>query len=210
MAKKKVIEQEVINENIQDSPLEFVMGDRFATYAKYVIQDRAIPDVRDGLKPVQRRIIYSMYLEGNTFNKPTRKCAHAVGNVMGKFHPHGDTSIYSALARMSQEWKVRLPLIDFQGNNGSIDGDSPAAYRYTEARLSEVANELVRDLDKQTVDMQLTFDDTNLEPIVLPARFPNLLVNGSEGIAVAVATDIPPHNLREVIDATIYLSLIHI
>lgn len=204
MAKKKVIEQEVINENIQDSPLEFVMGDRFATYAKYVIQDRAIPDVRDGLKPVQRRIIYSMYLEGNTFNKPTRKCAHAVGNVMGKFHPHGDTSIYSALARMSQEWKVRLPLIDFQGNNGSIDGDSPAAYRYTEARLSEVANELVRDLDKQTVDMQLTFDDTNLEPIVLPARFPNLLVNGSEGIAVAVATDIPPHNLREVIDATIY------
>lgn len=204
MAKKKTVEEAVVNENIQSSPLEFIMGDRFATYAKYVIQDRAIPDVRDGLKPVQRRIIYAMYLDGNVSSKPTRKCAHTVGAVMGKFHPHGDSSIYLAMARMSQEWKVRLPLIDFQGNNGSIDGDQPAAYRYTEARLSEVADELIRDLDKKTVDMQLTFDDTMLEPVVLPARFPNLLVNGSEGIAVAVATDIPPHNLREVIDATIY------
>lgn len=203
MAKKKEVE-EVINENIQSSPLEFVMGDRFATYAKYVIQDRAIPDVRDGLKPVQRRIIYAMYLDGNVYSKPTRKCAHTVGAVMGKFHPHGDSSIYLALARMSQSWKVRLPLIDFQGNNGSIDGDAPAAYRYTEARLSEVSDELIRDLDKKTVDMQLTFDDTMLEPVVLPSRFPNLLVNGSEGIAVAIATDIPPHNLKEVIDATIY------
>ena len=204
MAKKKVEVQEEINENIQPSPLEFIMGDRFAIYAKEVIQDRAIPDVRDGLKPVQRRIIYAMYLDGNVSSKPTRKCAHTVGAVMGKFHPHGDSSIYLALARMSQDWKVRIPLIDFQGNNGSIDGDAPAAYRYTESRLSEVADELIRDLDKKTVDMQLTFDDTMLEPVVLPSRFPNLLVNGSEGIAVAVATDIPPHNLKEVIDATIY------
>ena len=206
MAKKKEnpVVEEVINENISIEPLEDVMGDRYATYAKYVIQDRAIPDVRDGLKPVQRRIIFSMYKSGNTFNKPTKKCAHTVGAVMGTFHPHGDTSIYEALARMSQDWKVRYPLIDFQGNNGSIDGDSPAAYRYTESRLSELSNELVADIEKQTVDMQLNFDDTELEPVVLPSRFPNLLVNGTEGIAVALATEIPPHNLREVIEATIY------
>ena len=206
MAKKnnKVVEEEIINENISVEPLEDVMGDRYATYAKYVIQDRAIPDVRDGLKPVQRRIIFSMYKSGNTFNRPTKKCAHTVGAVMGTYHPHGDTSIYEALARMSQDWKVRYPLIDFQGNNGSIDGDSPAAYRYTESRLAELSNELIADIEKQTVDMQLNFDDTELEPIVLPARFPNLFVNGTEGIAVALATEIPPHNLREVIDATIY------
>lgn len=206
MAKKKVEApvEEVIPENIQIMPLEDVMGDRYATYAKYVIQDRAIPDVRDGLKPVQRRIIFSMFKNNNVFNKPTRKCAHTVGAVMGTFHPHGDTSIYEALARMSQDWKVRYPLIDFQGNNGSIDGDSPAAYRYTESRLSELSNELIKEIDKNTVDMQLNFDDTELEPIVLPARFPNLFVNGTEGIAVALATEIPPHNLREVIDAVIY------
>lgn len=206
MAKKKkeLPIEEVIEENIVVSPLEEIMGDRYATYAKYVIQDRAIPDVRDGLKPVQRRIIYSMVRSGNTFNKPTKKCAHTVGAVMGTFHPHGDTSIYEALARMSQDWKVRYPLIDFQGNNGSIDGDSPAAYRYTESRLSQLANELTRDLDKETVDMQLNFDDTEFEPTVLPSRFPNLLCNGAEGIAVALATEIPPHNLKEVIDATIY------
>ena len=206
MAKKKEnpVVEEVINENISVEPLEDVMGDRYATYAKYVIQDRAIPDVRDGLKPVQRRIIFSMYKSGNTFNKPTKKCAHTVGAVMGTYHPHGDTSIYEALARMSQDWKVRYPLIDFQGNNGSIDGDSPAAYRYTESRLSELSNELITDIEKQTVDMQLNFDDTELEPTVLPSRFPNLLVNGTEGIAVALATEIPPHNLREVIEATIY------
>ena len=207
MAKKKddaLIEEPVVNENISVEPLEEVMGDRYATYAKYVIQDRAIPDVRDGMKPVQRRIIFSMYKSGNTFNKPTKKCAHTVGAVMGTFHPHGDTSIYEALARMSQDWKVRYPLIDFQGNNGSIDGDSPAAYRYTESRLSELSNELVKDIEKNTVDMQLNFDDTEFEPSVLPARFPNLLVNGTEGIAVALATEIPPHNLREVIDAVIY------
>ncbi len=204
MAKKVEQVIEPIIENISVEPLEDVMGDRYATYAKYVIQDRAIPDVRDGLKPVQRRIIFSMYKSGNTFNKPTKKCAHTVGAVMGTFHPHGDTSIYEALARMSQDWKVRYPLIDFQGNNGSIDGDQPAAYRYTESRLSELSNELVRDIEKKTVDMQLNFDDTEFEPIVLPSRFPNLLCNGTEGIAVALATEIPPHNLSEVIEAVIY------
>ena len=196
--------EELFVESISTEPLENVMSDRYATYAKYVIQDRAIPDVRDGLKPVQRRIIFSMYKSGNTFNKPTRKCAHTVGAVMGTFHPHGDSSIYEALARMSQDWKMRYPLINFQGNNGSIDGDQPAAYRYTESRLSELSNELVRDIDKNTVDMQLNFDDTELEPIVLPSRFPNLFLNGTEGIAVALATEIPPHNLRELIEATIY------
>lgn len=205
MAKKKeVVAEEIFEENISVEPLEDVMSDRYATYAKYVIQDRAIPDVRDGLKPVQRRIIFSMYKSGNTFNKPTKKCAHTVGAVMGTYHPHGDISIYEALARMSQDWKVRYPLIDFQGNNGSIDGDSPAAYRYTESRLSELSNELISDIEKQTVDMQLNFDDTEYEPIVLPSRFPNLLVNGTEGIAVALATEIPPHNLKEVVDAIIY------
>lgn len=205
MAKKKIVPEEIIiEENISTEPLDEVMSDRYAIYAKYVIQDRAIPDVRDGLKPVQRRILFSMFSDGNTINKPTRKCAHTVGAVMGKYHPHGDSSIYEALARMSQDWKVRYPLVDFQGNNGSIDGDSPAAYRYTESRLSELSNEMLREIDKDTVDMTLTFDDTAFEPVVLPSRFPNLLVNGSEGIAVALATEIPPHNLKEVIDATIY------
>ena len=203
-SKKNEIVEEKYEENISLQPMEDVMGDRYATYAKYVIQDRAIPDVRDGLKPVQRRIIFTMFRNNNVFNKPTRKCAHTVGAVMGTFHPHGDASIYEALARMSQDWKVRYPLIDFQGNNGSIDGDAPAAYRYTESRLSELSNELVRDIDKKTVDMQLNFDDTEFEPTVLPARFPNLFVNGTEGIAVALATEIPPHNLKEIIDATIY------
>ena len=203
MAKKKQ-QEEVIIENISSEPLEEVMADRYATYAKYVIQDRAIPDVRDGLKPVQRRILYAMHTSGNTFNRPTRKCAHSVGEVMGNYHPHGDTSIYEALARMSQDWKVRAPLIDFQGNNGSIDGDSQATYRYTKARLSQLASEMLKDIEKNTVDMQLTFDDTRFEPTVLPARFPNLFVNGSEGIAVALATEIPTHNLKEIIDATTY------
>ena len=205
MAKKKIdLVEENYVENISIQPMEEVMGDRYATYAKYVIQDRAIPDVRDGLKPVQRRIIFTMFKNNNVFNKPTRKCAHTVGAVMGTFHPHGDTSIYEALARMSQDWKIRYPLIDFQGNNGSIDGDSPAAYRYTESRLSEISNELVREIDKKTVDMQLNFDDTEFEPTILPARFPNLFANGTEGIAVGMATEIPPHNLKEIIDAVIY------
>ena len=205
MARKKIdLVEENYVENISVQPMEDVMGDRYATYAKYVIQDRAIPDVRDGLKPVQRRIIFTMFKNNNVFNKPTRKCAHTVGAVMGTFHPHGDTSIYEALARMSQDWKIRYPLIDFQGNNGSIDGDSPAAYRYTESRLSEISNELIREIDKKTVDMQLNFDDTEFEPTILPARFPNLFANGTEGIAVGMATEIPPHNLKEIIDAVIY------
>ena len=206
MAKKRndiPVETEIV-ENIHNETLESIMGSRYATYAKYVIQDRAIPDARDGLKPVQRRIIFQMYKSGNTFNKPRTKCAHTVGSVMGTFHPHGDSSIYEALVRMSQDWKVGIPLIDFQGNNGSIDGDQPAAYRYTESRLSQIAEEMVKDIEKETVDMTLTFDDTNLEPIVMPSRFPNLLVNGSEGIAVALATEIPTHNLKEVINAIIY------
>ena len=204
MAKKNITPEVEIVENIHSETLEEIMGTRFATYAKYVIQDRAIPDARDGLKPVQRRIIYTMYKDGNIFTRPTKKCAHTVGAVMGEYHPHGDSSIYEALVRMSQDWKNNAPLIDFQGNNGSIDGDGPAAYRYTESRLSQIAEEMVRDIDKDTVDMALTFDDSGFEPVVLPSRFPNLLVNGAEGIAVGMATDIPTHNLKEVIDAVIY------
>ena len=205
MAKKKISPVEPsFEEIIHIEPMEQVMSSRYATYAKCVIQDRAIPDARDGLKPVQRRIIYSMYRTGNLYSRPTRKCAKVVGDVMGHYHPHGDSSIYDALVRMSQNWKLNCPLTDFQGNNGSIDGDQAAAYRYTECRLSAIAEELVADIDKETVDMSLTFDDTDYEPVVLPARFPNLLVNGTEGIAVAIATDIPTHNLREVVDAVIY------
>jgi len=203
MAKKQIEEVEIV-ENIHNETMEEIMGSRYATYAKYVIQDRAIPDARDGLKPVQRRIIYSMYKDGNIFTRPTRKCAHTVGAVMGKYHPHGDSSIYEAMVRMSQDWKNNNPLIDFQGNNGSIDADPAAAYRYTEARLSQIADEMIKDIDKETVDMALTFDDTDYEPVVMPSRFPNLLVNGTEGIAVALATEIPTHNLREVVDAIIY------
>ena len=205
MARKNntLVEEEII-ENIHSETLEEIMGDRFATYAKYVIQDRAIPDARDGLKPVQRRIIYAMYKAGNIFARPTVKCAHTVGKVMGEYHPHGDSSIYEALVRMSQDWKNNNPLIAFQGNNGSIDGDGPAAYRYTESKLSQIAEEMIRDIDKDTVDMALTFDDSSFEPVVLPSRFPNLLVNGTEGIAVGMATDIPTHNLKEVIEAIIY------
>lgn len=202
MSKKKPVEE--IVENIRPLVLDIIMGERYAVYAKDVIQDRAIPDARDGLKPVQRRIVYFMEKTGNTIDKPTRKCAHIVGGVMGQYHPHGDSSIYDALVRLSQTWSVREPLVDFQGNNGSIDDDPPAAFRYTEARLSKLSEELVRDLEKDTVDMQLTFDDMNKEPVVLPAHFPNLLVNGAEGIAVGMATHIPPHNLREVISAVTY------
>lgn len=202
MKKKK--EEEQIIENIVRGALDDLMGEKFAIYAKDVIQDRAIPDARDGLKPVQRRIIFDMWKTGNTIDKPTKKCAHIVGDVMGKFHPHGDSSIYEALVHMSQPWAYRYPLVDFQGNNGSIDGDGAAAFRYTEARLSALANELVADIDKETVDMELTFDDAQLEPTVLPGRFPNLFVNGSEGIAVGIATSIPPHNLSEIVSAIVY------
>lgn len=185
-------------------PLEEIMGERFGRYSKYIIQDRALPDVRDGLKPVQRRILYAMYKEGNVYSKPYRKSAKTVGVVIGNYHPHGDTSVYDAMIRMSQDWKMRVPLIDVQGNNGSIDNDPAAAMRYTEARLSKIAVELLRDLDKNTCNMALNFDDTEYEPTVLPAKYPNLLVNGATGISAGYATDIPPHNFQEVIDATIY------
>lgn len=188
-------------ERVLDLPFEDVLGDRFGRYSKYIIQERALPDVRDGLKPVQRRILYAMYVDGNTSDKPFRKSAKTVGNVIGNFHPHGDSSVYEAMVRMSQEWKVRNVLIEMHGNNGSIDGDPPAAMRYTEARLSPIASELLRDIDKETVEFVPNFDDTSKEPVVLPAMFPNLLVNGSTGISAGYATEIPPHHLGEVIDA---------
>lgn len=200
---KKTETKEVL-ERIWDYTLEDIMGERFGSYSKYIIQERAIPDARDGLKPVQRRILYSMYKEKNTYDKGYRKSAKTVGDVIGNYHPHGDSSIYDAMVRMSQSWKTRLPYIDMHGNNGSIDGDSPAAYRYTEARLSKISNEMLRDINKDTVEMAPNFDDTTLEPTVLPARFPALLVYGAMGISAGYATNIPPHNLGEVIDATIH------
>ena len=192
-----------IIKRIEDYSLEEIMSLRFAAYAKEIIQDRAIPDVRDGLKPVQRRILYAMYKAGNTSDKGYIKCAATVGDVLGKFHPHGDSSVYDAMVRMSQWWKQSAILVDIHGNNGSMDGDPPAAYRYTEARLSKISNELLKDLDKNTVAWAPNFDDRFLEPTVLPAKFPNLLVNGTNGISAGYATNIPPHNLGEIIDATI-------
>jgi topoisomerase IV subunit A len=191
------------NEIFRDLPLEDVIGDRFGRYSKYIIQERALPDARDGLKPVQRRILYAMHVEGNTFEKGFRKAAKTVGNVIGNYHPHGDSSVYEAMVRMSQDWKVRNVLIQMHGNNGSVDGDPPAAMRYTEARLSAISAELLRDIEKQTVDFIPNFDDTSKEPTVLPSMFPNLLVNGSTGISAGYATDIPPHHLGEVIDGVI-------
>ena len=192
-----------IVKKIEDYSLEEIMSLRFAAYAKEIIQDRAIPDVRDGLKPVQRRILYAMYKAGNTAEKGYIKCAATVGDVLGKFHPHGDSSVYDAMVRMSQWWKQNHILVDIHGNNGSMDGDGPAAYRYTEARLSKISGELLKDLDKSTVSWAPNFDDRFLEPTVLPAKFPNLLVNGTSGISAGYATNIPPHNLGEIIDATI-------
>ncbi|MCR8967254.1 DNA topoisomerase IV subunit A [Streptococcus zalophi] len=191
--------------NVQNISLEDIMGERFGRYSKYIIQERALPDIRDGLKPVQRRILYSMNKDGNTFDKSYRKSAKSVGNIMGNFHPHGDSSIYDAMVRMSQDWKNREILVEMHGNNGSMDGDPPAAMRYTEARLSEMASYLLTDIEKQTVPFAWNFDDTEKEPTVLPSAFPNLLVNGSSGISAGYATDIPPHNLSEVIDAVIYM-----
>ncbi|MDW7796822.1 UNVERIFIED_CONTAM: DNA topoisomerase IV subunit A [Streptococcus canis] len=191
--------------NIQNMSLEDIMGERFGRYSKYIIQERALPDIRDGLKPVQRRILYSMNKDGNTFEKGYRKSAKSVGNIMGNFHPHGDSSIYDAMVRMSQDWKNREILVEMHGNNGSMDGDPPAAMRYTEARLSEIAGYLLQDIEKNTVPFAWNFDDTEKEPTVLPAAFPNLLVNGSSGISAGYATDIPPHNLSEVIDAVVYM-----
>src|SRR5690554_1702521 len=188
----------IINESFED-----IISERFASYSKYIIQDRALPDARDGLKPVQRRILYAMNQLGMHHNKPYKKSARIAGEVMGKYHPHGDSSIYEAMVRMSQDFKMLVPLIDMHGNNGSIDGDSPAAMRYTEARLAKAAEYLLEDIDKRTVLFVPNFDDEETEPVVLPAKFPNLLVNGSIGIAAGYATKIPPHNLNEVINATI-------
>ena len=201
MARKK--EEKTIVEKIFDYSLEEIMGTGFGRYAKEIIQERALPDVRDGLKPVQRRILYGMYASHFTYDKPYRKSARAVGDIMGKYHPHGDSSIYDALIRMSQPWKMREVFIDIHGNNGSIDGDGPAAMRYTESRLSKFAEVMLTSINKNTVEMTYNFDDTELEPTVLPAGFPNLLVNGSTGISAGYATNIPPHNLGEVIDATV-------
>lgn len=202
--KKKNDETKEVIQRIHDYALEEIMGDRFASYAKEIIQDRALPDVRDGLKPVQRRILYGMYESKNTYDKKYRKSAKAVGEIMGNYHPHGDSSIYDAMVRMSQDWKMMTPYIDMHGNNGSMDGDSAAAMRYTEARLSKIAGELLKDIEKGTVNMAPNYDDTRVEPTVLPCKFPNLLVNGSTGISAGYATNIPTHNLGEVIDATVY------
>jgi len=200
----KSTNEKTIVEKIYDYTLEDIMGDRFGRYSKSIIQDRALPDVRDGLKPVQRRILYTMWEDKNTFDRPYRKCAKAVGDVMGKYHPHGDSSIYGAMIYMSQPWKMREPFIDIHGNNGSIDGDGPAAYRYTETRLTKLAQVMLKDINRDAVLMTLNYADEDYEPTVLPANFPNLLVNGSTGISAGYATNIPPHNLGEVIEATIH------
>lgn len=202
--KKKIVEETVDHANVLTSPLEEIMGDRFGRYSKYIIQERALPDARDGLKPVQRRILYAMFVDGNTWDKAYRKSAKTVGLVIGNYHPHGDSSVYDAMVRMSQDWKIRTPQIDMQGNNGSIDDDPAAAMRYTEARLGKISEYLLQDIDKDTVSWAPNFDDTAMEPTVLPARYPNLLVNGITGIAAGYATNIPPHNLGECIDASIY------
>ena len=193
-----------LKETFQNEKLEDVIGDRFGRYSKYIIQERAIPDIRDGLKPVQRRILYGMNELGISASSPYKKSARIVGEVMGKYHPHGDTSIYDALVHMSQEWKMGIRLIDMHGNNGSIDGDGPAAMRYTEARMTKNVEFLLKDIDKNTVPFIPNFDEEETEPTVLPAKFPNLLVNGSFGISSGYSTNIPPHNLNEVVDAAIY------
>ncbi|MBQ0065821.1 MAG: DNA gyrase subunit A, partial [Firmicutes bacterium] len=200
MAKK---EKEIV-ENILENTLEDILADRFARYSKYIIQERALPDARDGMKPVQRRILWAMHEDGNTYNRPYHKSAKTVGNVIGNYHPHGDSSVYDAMVRLSQSWKIRTPLVDMQGNNGSIDDDPAAAMRYTEARLSKISSYLLQDIEKKTVEWAPNFSDEKLEPTVLPARYPNLLVNGITGIAAGYATNIPPHNLNEVVKATIH------
>ena len=184
--------------------LNDLISERYGDYAKYIIQDRALPDARDGLKPVQRRILYAMYKDGNTADKAFRKSAKTVGLVIGNYHPHGDSSVYEAMVRLSQSWKQNYPLVEMHGNNGSIDDDPPAAMRYTEARLAGLSSTLLEDIDKDTVTWSPNFDDTENEPTVLPAKFPNLLVNGSTGIAAGYATNIPPHNLREIVNGTVY------
>jgi len=190
--------QKIIKVNIEEE-----MKSAYIDYSMSVIVSRALPDVRDGLKPVHRRVLYGMMDLGLYANRPYKKSARIVGEVLGKYHPHGDLSVYDAMVRMAQPWSLRYPLIDGQGNFGSVDGDSPAAMRYTEAKLKKIAEETLSDIDKNTVDFQLNFDDSLEEPSVLPTRIPNLLVNGASGIAVGMATNMPPHNLKEVIDATI-------
>lgn len=203
MARKK---KEEIEETgvVRTLSLEDIMAERFARYSKSIIQERALPDARDGLKPVQRRILYAMYEAKNTFDHPYHKSAKTVGNVIGNYHPHGDSSVYDAMVRMSQDWKITTPLVDMQGNNGSIDDDPAAAMRYTESRLAKIANYLLMDIDRKTVEWTPNFSDDKMEPTVLPARFPNLLINGISGIAAGYATNIPPHNLNEVVSACIY------
>ena len=190
--------ERVVQVNIEEE-----MKSAYIDYSMSVIVSRALPDVRDGLKPVHRRVLYGMSELGVMSNKPHKKSARIVGEVLGKYHPHGDSSVYEAMVRMAQTWSMRYPLVDGQGNFGSIDGDSPAAMRYTEARLKKVAEEALSDIDKETVDFQPNFDDSLSEPVVLPTRIPLLLVNGSSGIAVGMATNMPPHNLSEIIDATV-------
>lgn len=204
MSKKKTKKIKNFIEKIIEEDLDILVGERFGRYSKYIIQDRALPDARDGLKPVQRRILYAMYKLGLSANRPYKKSARIVGDVIGKYHPHGDTSVYEALVRLSQDFKVRLPLIDMHGNNGSIDGDPAAAMRYTEARLSKYSEYLLEDINKRTVGFVPNFDDEEYEPTVLPAKFPNLLVNGASGISAGYATEIPPHNINEIIQAVIY------
>ena len=197
--------QEMNRENILPINIEDEMQASYIDYSMSVIVMRALPDVRDGLKPVHRRIIYAMHEKGMAHNKKYSKCAGVVGDVLGKYHPHGDSAVYDALVRMAQDWNLRYPLIDGQGNFGSVDGDAAAAYRYTECRLEAIAEQLLADIDKNTVDFRANFDGSQQEPVVLPAAFPNLLVNGSAGIAVGMATNIPPHNLREVCDALVVM-----
>ena len=197
------MDENTIFDKVHDIDLKKTMENSYIDYAMSVIASRALPDVRDGLKPVQRRILYAMIELNNGPDKPHRKCARIVGDTMGKYHPHGDSSIYGALVNMAQEWSTRYPLVDGHGNFGSVDGDGAAAMRYTEARLSKISMELLADINKNTVDFRPNFDETEKEPAVLPSRFPNLLVNGTQGIAVGMATNIPPHNLREVINAVI-------
>ena len=203
MARKKEIEVVDRSKSLRMG-LDQLMSDRFGRYSKYIIQERALPDARDGLKPVQRRILYAMYEDGNVFEKPHRKSAKAVGYIIGYYHPHGDTSVYNAIVRLSQSWKMNVPLIDMQGNNGSIDDDPAAAMRYTEARLAKISSTMLEDIDKNCVEFTNNYDDSLMEPTVLPTRFPLLLVNGATGIASGYATNIAPHNINEVIDATIY------
>ena len=203
MSRKKKAPKTITSKTV-DTSLTEVFESRYARYAKYIIQDRALPDVRDGLKPVQRRILYAMYKDGNHDQKPYRKSAKTVGLIIGNYHPHGDSSVYDAMVRLSQDWKMNVPLIDMQGNNGSIDNDPPAAMRYTECRLQPISSELLRDIDEETVDFTLNYSDTEMEPVVLPAKFCQLLVNGASGISTGFATKIPPFNFNEIMDATIY------